>query len=470
MSPAERSKLYTSRYSAQPSKMSADTTSQSAAIDVGSTVLSEDQVRAMLNEYGQKPKWSLDGSTLKDVAEALDIPVPEAAELLRKAQAKPPEKPQTPKTALLLNNAALVLSFTGIFIAGTLSAGHLLEKAVPCGDSGGCDTVTSTAASMIAGIPVAYLGFSAYILLALISGIRAIRGLGKTGFLGSIALGASGIGALFSFYLQYVSFTQIHAVCYWCLSSALVMCLLFLVQAGLAQLEVPKDGEHSGGGALIFTVGLALLVSLGLGYQTLQLNKQPTNNLNKFGSGIAVMLITPDSLKLGPDSAPIKLVEFSDLVCPTCQAYYQQVKDLVNNSHGKIQLIFRNRPLTHNPEHKMALPAAFYCSYAQDHGLGWQFVDEMYKHDNPDLQTEASIEAIAKKVGINVEDANKHKHDNDPEYLRVANDLQTAEKLQIDTTPTFVILTVGYLPDIKVGSEVFTELKQSPYAEIINGK
>ena len=471
--PAKRSKIYTPDNANAPAAMSADTTKPTSPEStqesgIGSQVLTDAQIRAILKLHQTEPKWSRNGSTLADVAESLDIPVTEAAALLQRANTEPIKPEPMPKSAVLLNYASLVLSFLGIFVAGTLSLSHALDRSIPCGNTSGCDTVTSSAASMLLGIPIAYLGFVSYALLASISAVRGIRGLGRTGALGTVALIISGIGALFSFYLQYLSFTQIHAVCYWCLTSAIAMSLLFLVQAGLAQTEIPAETQ-SRDNSLIIAVGLALVAFLGIGYEARTLGHQPAIELTGFG-GLTPLFLTNDSLKKGPDTAPLKVVEFSDLVCPSCKAFYPEVNKLLDRSNGNIQLFFRHRPLTLNPEHQMAAPAAFISGYAQEKGKGWEFVDAMYQHDNPDLQTMDSLYKVAKSVGLDVSDLKKRMEDkNDPEWKKEARDLDLAEQLKIAETPTFILLQSEHVPLLLPGNDLFIQLNKPEYQIFLKG-
>jgi protein-disulfide isomerase/uncharacterized membrane protein len=451
---------------------------QDENINVGQTPLSPAQIRAILRLHSSQAAPAPDVGTLGDLAKALDIPIEQAAELLNRVESSSASveshapAPQPKKGPALLNQVSLILSFLGIFLSGVLSLGHFFARSIPCGEGGGCDIVASNPASMVFGVSVAYLGCGAYVMLALISSIRAVRGVGSTQSIGMIALGLSGIGALFSFYLQYLSFTQIHATCLWCLGSALTMCVLFLMQAGMAQAETSQDSRGMGSSGVVVGVGLSLLVLLGLGFEA--------ETIVSHGAvlvGIAnndetsKLLLTPDSMRLGPDTAPIRIVEFSDLVCPSCKAEYADVKERVLSSKGRIQLILRHRPLTKNPDHKMALPAAFFAEVASEKGKGWQFVDAMYAHDNEELQTQDSINAIAKKVGLDVDDLlARYKNTNDPAYKRVLRDLNAAQVINVTETPTFVIFAKGQQPTAALGFQMLSALKEPRYKDLIDGK
>src|SRR5213592_761826 len=61
--------------------------------------------------------------------------------------------------------AMLFVAFGGLFAAGVLSAGHILKLPVPCGSSNGCVAVASDPSSRFTGIPIAFFGVVAYIVI-----------------------------------------------------------------------------------------------------------------------------------------------------------------------------------------------------------------------------------------------------------------------------------------------------------------
>jgi uncharacterized membrane protein len=84
--------------------------------------------------------------------------------------------------------------------------------------------VQSSVYSKLAGLPVAVLGLAGYIAMLFTLFIR--NEVGRIATFG-IAL----IGFLFSMYLTYREAFTIHAYCYWCLSSALLMTILVILTA-----------------------------------------------------------------------------------------------------------------------------------------------------------------------------------------------------------------------------------------------
>lgn len=89
---------------------------------------------------------------------------------------------------------------------------------------GGCETVAESSYSHIAGVNIAIFGIFGYVLL-LLSAFFANDAARFGGF--AVALGGFG----FSVYLTYLEIFKIEAICQWCVSSAVLMTILFLLTA-----------------------------------------------------------------------------------------------------------------------------------------------------------------------------------------------------------------------------------------------
>jgi uncharacterized membrane protein len=125
----------------------------------------------------------------------------------------------------LLRTIAGVLALAGIGVALYIAIVESGGGAPQCVAGGhGCETVAKSSYSHIAGINVAVFGIAGYVLLlgaALVPGdIARIGGLG-------VAL----VGFGFSLYLTYLELFVINAICQWCVASAVLMTLLFVVSA-----------------------------------------------------------------------------------------------------------------------------------------------------------------------------------------------------------------------------------------------
>jgi uncharacterized membrane protein len=116
-----------------------------------------------------------------------------------------------------LSLAVAALSVLGALIAGYLTWVHFAELEPFCvGGGGACERVQSSPYARLGGVPVALIGFAGYV--SILSSL-ALPDRSVTAFLALV-------GACFSAYLTYLELAVIHAVCEWCVASAIVMSLL----------------------------------------------------------------------------------------------------------------------------------------------------------------------------------------------------------------------------------------------------
>lgn len=134
--------------------------------------------------------------------------------------------------------AIAVLALVGFFVALYLWL-HALGVGGPlkCG-TGGCDTVQTSRWAAFLGLPVALYGVVGYaaILAVALAALRpaALGRRGPTLVLVALATG----GMLFTLYLTYLELFVIHAICRWCVVSAVIITAIWLV--ALAALRGPR--------------------------------------------------------------------------------------------------------------------------------------------------------------------------------------------------------------------------------------
>lgn len=122
----------------------------------------------------------------------------------------------------VLRRVAVGLALAGVGIAGYLTYVHYAGLRPVCGISHGCETVQTSSYAYLAGIPVALLGLVTYLLI-----LAALLGPSEKGLPAAHMLTLIGFG--FSAYLTYRELFAIHAICSWCVSSAIVFTLLAVV-------------------------------------------------------------------------------------------------------------------------------------------------------------------------------------------------------------------------------------------------
>ena len=122
-----------------------------------------------------------------------------------------------------LRIAIMIVCLLGIGVAGYLTYIHYAGLKVVClAGGGGCETVQASRYAKLGGVPVAVLGLIGYVSIL---GSTFVRGeLGR-----AIGVGVAFVGFCFSMYLTYRELFTIHAICQWCVASAVLMTLLVIL-------------------------------------------------------------------------------------------------------------------------------------------------------------------------------------------------------------------------------------------------
>jgi uncharacterized membrane protein len=122
-----------------------------------------------------------------------------------------------------------VLALVGLLIAAYLTLFKLgFMGAIQC-SIGGCEKVQASRWAEFLGYPVAAWGVGAYaaILALALLGLQPRFSEARWVALGLFALAA--VGVVFSAYLTYLEAFVIHAWCQWCVVSAILITLIFLL-------------------------------------------------------------------------------------------------------------------------------------------------------------------------------------------------------------------------------------------------
>lgn len=121
-----------------------------------------------------------------------------------------------------------------IALLGVLLATYLMLHdmgiigTLACG-SGGCEVVQTSRWSMLLGIHVAAWGVAYYAAIFLLAMFGAQGALAEDRRLSLVLVGLTGWGVLFSGWLTYVELFRIHAICRWCVGSATIVAVLFVI-------------------------------------------------------------------------------------------------------------------------------------------------------------------------------------------------------------------------------------------------
>jgi uncharacterized membrane protein len=131
------------------------------------------------------------------------------------------------------------VALIGLAIATYLTVVHYSGGVSVCAIAHGCETVQKSSYASLAGVPVALLGAIGYggILASL---LRNDETAGMTTAFVSL------LGFGFSAWLTFVEVDKLHAICIWCVGSAICMTILALLSvARLAQRETAPRSDLS---------------------------------------------------------------------------------------------------------------------------------------------------------------------------------------------------------------------------------
>lgn len=125
--------------------------------------------------------------------------------------------------------AAALLSLIGIFVAAYLYL-YKIGKigTIVCG-TGGCETVQLSEWSRFMGIDVALIGVAGYVVMLAVALIGLQPANAERRWPADALLLLSGGALLFTAYLTYLELFVIHAICRWCVGSAVIVVLIFAV-------------------------------------------------------------------------------------------------------------------------------------------------------------------------------------------------------------------------------------------------
>lgn len=154
---------------------------------------------------------------------------------------------------------------------------------------------------------------------------------------------------------------------------------------------------------------------------------------------------------IGPEEAPITIIEFSDYECPYCQRWHTEVFERLLEAYpDEVRLVYRDFPLA--SIHPNATPAAIAANCAREQDVFWDYHDKLFKMELG-LNTEAYQE-YASQLEIDTEEFNECL-DSGRYDEEVQADFDFAANLGVRSTPTFFINGIAV-----VGAQPFEVFQQ----------
>jgi uncharacterized membrane protein len=135
--------------------------------------------------------------------------------------------PERSEVSLMARIGIPILAVAGLGIASYLTYVHYMVIEPICAFNMECDEVLSSSYATIWGVPLGLFGALMYAILA-IFGLLLWRK--DSAWEHLVALGTYGValaGIVFTFYLYYLEIFILHAFCFWCVMSSIVLLCIF---------------------------------------------------------------------------------------------------------------------------------------------------------------------------------------------------------------------------------------------------
>lgn len=176
--------------------------------------------------------------------------------------------------------------------------------------------------------------------------------------------------------------------------------------------------------------------------------------LNKYKEGA----FTIKNHSKGPETAKLKLVEYSDFQCPACTHYYNVIKELSEEYKDDLQITFKHFPLRSiHPKAQLAAQAA---EAAGKQDKFWEMHDKLFDNQNewsPVDHYEDIFIKYATELELDIEMFKKDLKDKNIKKI-VDNNYDEAIKKDLNGTPSFFLN----------GERIKTKATKESFAEIFN--
>jgi len=300
----------------------------------------------------------------------------------------------------------------------------------------GCDAVRASSYAHLFGLPLPAFGVANYAVLGLLifAEVLVSPRLGRA--IQYAVAGISCVGFLFSIYLTSLAEFVIHALCVWCVVSALVVTGIFV----LSLLELRRPLALTDPLAVIARIRtnfVLCVVALLIGVPAFILLARhgvlpPVPQASS--QALAEHLVRPESHMTGNLGAPLTVVEFGDFECPGCSLSEEAARQIRAQYGDRIRFVFRQFPLS--KIHPQAEKAAEASECAAEQGKFWEAVEKLYA-GQADLSEDA-LKRYAGELGLDQSRFNQCLASGET-ASRVKQDLADGHALGVRGTPTFFI-------------------------------
>lgn len=170
-----------------------------------------------------------------------------------------------------------------------------------------------------------------------------------------------------------------------------------------------------------------------------------------------------DDPSIGPEDAPVTIIEFSDFQCPFCRKFWTETLPLIKSEYidtGKVKFVYRDFPIP-SLGHSAAFPSAEAAECVREQGgdeAFWKIHDKIFEEQNiidsgnPEGPVKGTVQfgvsdikQWVQEIGYNVDEC----LDSGKFRSEVQKDLDNGQAVGVTGTPTFFVngkKIVGALP------------------------
>ncbi len=180
---------------------------------------------------------------------------------------------------------------------------------------------------------------------------------------------------------------------------------------------------------------IAFALGLGTGWLLWSGRLAPAANAQSAGAATRYEVAEAGNPAIGPEDAPVKIIEFSDYECPFCKRWYDDVKArLLTDYEGRIRFVYRDLPLSNiHPQAQSAAEAANCAAEQKDY---WEYHDALFSGKYG--LGETAYSKYAADLALNVNDFNLCMLER--RYQKEVNDdASVGISLGLTGTPTFFV-------------------------------
>lgn len=319
-----------------------------------------------------------------------------------------------------------------------------------------CSGSVSSPFSDLFGTPLSIFGIIVQLVILFFS-LKALlfsSSSEKTSTSSHIALTLARFSVLVSITMAGISVLIVKSLCPFCTAAyVLSFITLFCAQRLMKPLTEPWNASATKGVLVAFVfVGLAGFAS---GFVTLhkyknsELQQMLTLVFDNWKNQPAQEVVPVAPVKIGPDTAKMKIVEFADFLCSHCKNAFPKLHEFIK-TNPDVQLQFQTWPLDGckmagtEPGLRCQLGIANYCANLQGQGeksAEYLFERQEQLFETTDIKKEMSD--LATQVGLNAETFTACLKD--PQSLEmVKKQVEVGVALKVEGTPAFFINGKAY--------------------------